>query len=95
MDNETGKSRGTGFICFKELSSCEECLQDYVCAVDVARTLESKREKGNTSNSILFKEPSLTASKSKFILQGRFLNIAKHVSKTDALKLRGIKYLFF
>ncbi|KAJ3227574.1 RNA recognition motif-containing protein [Clydaea vesicula] len=90
-DHVTGRSRGTGFICFKSIHHAQDCMEEFKKAVESAELLEStnndnskKLQAGRKQNSILVAEPSTTAASTPFVLAGRFLNISQAVSKTQA-----------
>ncbi|CAJ0905919.1 11819_t:CDS:2 [Entrophospora sp. SA101] len=71
-DKETGHSRGTGFVNFKETQDANNCLLD--------------KKELTYHKSILTPDPS-DSKVQKFTLQGRVLSIVKAVDRTEAKKL--------
>ena len=63
----------------------DKCLKEYSKATPEIETAPAARR--NTSKSLLVPEPALNSSSSPFILHGRFLNLSRAVSRTDAQKL--------
>jgi nucleolar protein 4 len=87
LDKVTKLSRGTGFVCFKELAKAKQCLQDYENAVEVAQLNAAPEEE--KKNSILV--PSIPESASEltknFMIDGRFVNVNESISRDIAQKI--------
>lgn len=90
MDHTTGHSKGTGFVSFFSKQDTEKCMAEYEKAYKLSgeshQDIANKRKFTNTK-SVLITEPSLNASTTPFILNGRFLNMSIAVSKEEASKL--------
>ncbi|KAJ3153342.1 RNA recognition motif-containing protein [Geranomyces michiganensis] len=100
MDRATGRSRGTGFVCYKTKEDAAACMTAYDQACKQSATLESftgapaapvdakhhhKNKKFAPTKSILAPEPSLTAvAATPFTLGARFLNVTFAVNRADA-----------
>ncbi|KAJ1565174.1 RNA recognition motif-containing protein, partial [Nowakowskiella sp. JEL0078] len=85
-----GKSRGTGFVCFHEKESADQCLSQYNAATAVIDTMQLSSEGSKFANksSILVPEPSATNTLTqKFTLDTRFLTLALAVERETAQKL--------
>ncbi|TPX72871.1 hypothetical protein SpCBS45565_g00065 [Spizellomyces sp. 'palustris'] len=100
VDKSTGRSRGTGFVCYKRQEDAAECLAAYDKASKTAALLEAESHVGDVdakaakrqkklqpSKSILMPEPSLTAGATPFLVGGRFLNITLAVNRKQAAEL--------
>ncbi|KND01588.1 mRNA-binding ribosome biosynthesis protein NOP4 [Spizellomyces punctatus DAOM BR117] len=100
VDKSTGRSRGTGFVCYKRQEDAAECLAAYDKASKAAALLEAENHVGDAdakaakrqkklqpSKSILMPEPSLTAGATPFLVGGRFLNITLAVNRKQAAEL--------
>ncbi|KAI8609849.1 hypothetical protein BC830DRAFT_1173203 [Chytriomyces sp. MP71] len=102
-DPTTGRSRGTGFICFFNKADADECMIAYEAAAkshallddalekpaeDLRGKKHKKDAKASQSKSMLVPEPSLTSAvTAPFILGERFLNLSVAVSKQESAKL--------
>ncbi|KAI9006137.1 hypothetical protein BC832DRAFT_531303 [Gaertneriomyces semiglobifer] len=73
VDRESGRPRGTGFVCFQNADDAHYCLAEYEKALQVSAAVTQ--------------EPSLTSGASPFILDGRLLNITLAVDRQQASKL--------
>ncbi|CAG8464871.1 695_t:CDS:10 [Acaulospora morrowiae] len=93
-DSATGRSRGTGFVCFVHKEHADECLSEakkiHHIAVD-SNELSSKKGKRKelVYKSILTADPS-DLQALKFTLRGRVLSVVKAVDKDEAHKLMEI-----
>ncbi|GAO51882.1 hypothetical protein G7K_5973-t1 [Saitoella complicata NRRL Y-17804] len=76
VDHSTGRSRGTGFVCFKEEEDSENCLY-----------AASKIRAPTSANSILL-PGEVDADSEKFMMEGRVLTVTAAVSREDADKLK-------
>lgn len=98
MDRESGRSRGTGFVCFKEKSSADQCLEEAEQLKNSTLTEESdafptdmmsnkqKKKTGVMHKSLLTPDIN-TGLAQKFTLQGRVLDVNRAVERTEANKL--------
>ncbi|KAG2173696.1 hypothetical protein INT43_005116 [Umbelopsis isabellina] len=98
MDRESGRSRGTGFVCFKEKSSADQCLEEAEQLKNSNLTEESeafptdmmsnkqKKKSGLMHKSLLTPDIN-TGLAQKFTLQGRVLDVNRAVERTEANKL--------
>ncbi|KAJ3111761.1 RNA recognition motif-containing protein, partial [Nowakowskiella sp. JEL0407] len=93
-DKETGRSRGTAFVCFYEKSSVEECLSTYASATAIYESTSTVPSTTTTSSqstqqkkSIIVPDASTSPITQKFTLDARFLNITVAVPRTTAEKL--------
>ncbi|KAI8801388.1 hypothetical protein BJ742DRAFT_716002 [Cladochytrium replicatum] len=97
VDKDTGRSRGTGFVCFFNKQDAEQCLEEYKKASDPTAALTDptpQPESGKKNNhlpksasqSILVREPSLNSSEHSrsFVIDGRFVNVTLAVAREDA-----------
>ncbi|CAO3690899.1 unnamed protein product [Umbelopsis ramanniana] len=98
MDKETGRSRGTGFVCFKERESADQCLQEAeqlknstindnseAFPTDMMSN-KQKKKSGIVQKSLLTPDIN-TGLAQKFTLQGRVLDVNRAVERTEANKL--------
>ncbi|BFZ65456.1 RNA recognition motif-containing protein [Saitoella coloradoensis] len=76
VDHSTGRSRGTGFVCFKEEEDSENCLY-----------AASKIRAPTSANSILL-PGEVDADSEKFMMEGRVLTVTAAVSREDAEQLK-------
>ncbi|KAJ3010994.1 RNA recognition motif-containing protein [Thoreauomyces humboldtii] len=97
MDRATGRSRGTGFVCFHKKEDADACLVAWDKAYKASASLQSynptpdpkaqKSKKLAPTVSILAPEPSLTAGLTPFTVGGRFLNVTLAVNRADASQM--------
>jgi len=92
-DAQTGRSRGTGFVCFKLLKDADECLKEAEISAKAALEISSqskmnesaKKKKRKIASSVSSITPDLPiTTSSKFILGGRLLSIARAVGRKEA-----------
>lgn len=98
MDKETGRSRGTGFVCFKERSSADQCLEEaeemkQSTLNDTSEAFptemmsnKQKKKSGIVQKSLLTPDVNTGLAK-KFTLQGRVLDVNRAVERNEANKL--------
>ncbi|RKO90936.1 hypothetical protein BDK51DRAFT_12925, partial [Blyttiomyces helicus] len=100
MDRTTGRSRGTGFVCYRHQPDAAACLAAYDAACKSTSLLDrqsmynrpkdapgKKKSSASSAPSILVPEPSLSSSSTPFLLDGRFLNVALAVPRGQADQL--------
>ncbi|KAJ2546400.1 RNA recognition motif-containing protein, partial [Coemansia sp. RSA 1933] len=96
-DQETGRSRGTAFVCFWESADAAKCLDEASKAQQLSEKLTnvpSAKLSDQRNKSVLLQEaPTGIDSTSKFVLDGRMLSIAKAVDREKAhdLATEGVK----
>jgi nucleolar protein 4 len=91
MDHQTGRSRGTGFVCFNQKEHAEACLDEASKSnQEIFGELEvnnkKKKRKELIFKSILTADPSDSLANT-FTLHGRVLSIVKAVDRNEADKL--------
>ncbi|RIA89613.1 hypothetical protein C1645_771894 [Glomus cerebriforme] len=91
IDHQTGRSRGTGFVCFKQKEHAEACLNEankvnQETFNELELNNKKKKQKELIFKSILTADPSDSLA-NKFTLHGRVLSIVKAVDKNEAHKL--------
>ena len=77
LDRFTGRSRGSAFVCFVHIKDADQCLKLY-------RTLPKNQTRDATS--LLLSEERKEGVISKFILQGRLLDVNETLTKEAATK---------
>ncbi|KAG8958673.1 RNA recognition motif-containing protein [Tulasnella sp. 419] len=88
LDKETGRSKGTGFVCFWKVADADR-------AVAEAETLRNEagaevmviEKKRSNPFSLLTPDPSSSLA-AKFVLMGRTLDVTRAVSRDEAGKLK-------
>ncbi|KAJ2823470.1 RNA recognition motif-containing protein, partial [Coemansia sp. 'formosensis'] len=87
-DPQTGKSRGTAFVCFWKPADAAKCLEDAQKAQELSEKLgsvPSSKLADQRNKSVLLQEASNSLdSSSQFTLDGRVLSIAKAVDRNTA-----------
>ncbi|KAJ2751633.1 RNA recognition motif-containing protein [Coemansia pectinata] len=87
-DPQTGKSRGTAFVCFWKPADAAKCLEDAQKAQTLSEKLGSVPSSmlpDKRNKSVLLQETSSSLdSSSQFTLDGRVLSIAKAVDRNTA-----------
>lgn len=90
MDAETGRSRGTGFVCFWNLADADKVVeQSNIIRTELAGAPEAAVSKKNpfAMASILTPDPSAPSAQS-LVLQGRTLDVVRAVTREEAGKLK-------
>ncbi|KAJ5610193.1 hypothetical protein N7510_006912 [Penicillium lagena] len=84
LDYETERPRGTGFVCFWKPEDATSCIREAPRNPD---TMAAKKDKSNqaTKHSVLQNENSDPSG--RYTMDGRVLQVARAVSKTEAGKL--------
>ena len=92
VDPTTGQSKGTGFVCFRNMSDARSCL--------LAAPKMRKQERDGSSNhsngiptSSVIQDDSIDTD-GRFTLEGRVLQVSQAVGRTEAAQLRdkGIEF---
>ncbi|WPG99667.1 putative rna-binding protein c4f6.14 [Acrodontium crateriforme] len=86
MDWETGRSKGTGFVCFYDSSSADDCLRNAPQRTMLSEADKAK-EKANAqpTNSIL--QNDMADPTGQYTLDGRVLQCSRAVEKGEANRL--------
>ena len=85
VDGSTGRSRGTGFVCFRTKADAKSCLMDAPRAQPTAIASKDKRGFEKASQTVL-EDESLDAS-GRYTLDGRVLQVSQAVDKSEAVRL--------
>ncbi|KAJ2782394.1 RNA recognition motif-containing protein [Coemansia interrupta] len=90
-DNQTGRSRGTAFVCFWSPADATKCLEAAGKAQESSGKLGSvptDKTLDQRTKSVLLQETSgVHDSSSQFVLDGRMLSVAKAVDRSTAHNL--------
>ncbi|RUS22492.1 hypothetical protein BC937DRAFT_88752 [Endogone sp. FLAS-F59071] len=100
MDKDTGRSRGTGFVCFKDKFHADACLEEAEKVQSMSRVEDTdvishqllsnkqKKQKGvlATGKSVLTPDPG-SGMTSAFMLHARVLDVVRAVERGEAGKL--------
>ncbi|CAE6376245.1 unnamed protein product [Rhizoctonia solani] len=91
MDHETGRSRGTGFICFWKKEDADAAIEE---AEAMAKELGTDQPAAGSSKvhnpfsmSLLTPDPSASLAK-RLVLHGRTLSVTRAVTRGEADRLR-------
>ncbi|KAJ1304999.1 hypothetical protein OPQ81_000042 [Rhizoctonia solani] len=91
MDHETGRSRGTGFVCFWKKEDADAAIEE---AEAMAKELGTDKPAAGSSKvhnpfsmSLLTPDPSASLAK-RLVLHGRTLSVARAVTRDEADRLR-------
>lgn len=90
MDAATGRSRGTGFVCFWNLTDADKVVeQSDIIRTELAGATETPVPKKNpfAMASILTPDPSAPSAQS-LVLHGRTLDVVRAVTREEAGKLK-------
>ncbi|KAH8996680.1 hypothetical protein EDB92DRAFT_1933612 [Lactarius akahatsu] len=90
MDAATGRSRGTGFVCFWNLTDADKVVeQSDIIRTELAGATEAPVPKKNpfAMASILTPDPSAPSAQS-LVLHGRTLDVVRAVTREEAGKLK-------
>ncbi|KAI0260752.1 hypothetical protein BC834DRAFT_899152 [Gloeopeniophorella convolvens] len=90
MDAATGRSRGTGFVCFWNLADADKVIeQSNILRAEMTGETEASLPKKNpfAMASILTPDPSALSAQS-LVLHGRTLDVVRAVTREEAGKLK-------
>ena len=87
VDPETERPRGTGFVCFRNIEDSISCVRDAPKQTDTVAQEKGKGNKGSSAvkHSVLQNENADPTG--RYTLDGRVLQVARAVSKSQATKL--------
>lgn len=87
VDPETDRSRGTGFVCFKDAGDAVSCVRDAPKQTDAIAPEKGKGGKAAAAvkHSVLQNENADQSG--RYTLDGRVLQVARAVSRSQATKL--------
>ena len=85
MEASTGRSRGTGFVCFRTKADAELCLQEAPVRKPPAPQAKNKKGDEKIQQSIL--EDEFLDESGRYTLDGRVLQISQAVNKSEATRL--------
>ena len=86
MDHSTGRSKGTGFVCFYDKADADTCLRGAPSKPSAPSQEKSKEGKpAQSSHSILQNE--MADATGQYTMDGRVLQISRAVDKSDANRL--------
>ncbi|KAA1472755.1 hypothetical protein DENSPDRAFT_801527 [Dentipellis sp. KUC8613] len=88
MDHETGRSRGTGFVCFWNIADADKAVeQSEILRMETAGKNDAPKKNPFSMPSILTPDPSARSAQS-LVLQGRTLDVVRAVTRDEAGKLK-------
>ena len=86
IDPTTGQSRGTGFVCFRNISDAKSCLLAAPRIKREDKGKDNKFSKGMSLTSII-QDDSVDAD-GRFTMAGRVLQVSQAVGKAEAIQLK-------
>ncbi|KAG9123801.1 RNA recognition motif-containing protein [Ceratobasidium sp. 392] len=88
LDKETGRSRGTGFVCFWKREDADSAIEEAEAMAKELGTNSNPAKPHNPfSMSLLTPDPSASLAK-RLVLHGRTLSVARAVARDEADRLR-------
>ena len=85
MDNNTGRSRGTGFVCFYNEDDARGCLRQAPRPENIIRGSSGRSGKSVTTQSLV--EDTQTDPFGRFTIDGRVLQVTRAVDRDEAHRL--------
>ncbi|KAM3419386.1 hypothetical protein BST61_g5315 [Cercospora zeina] len=86
MDHDTGRSKGTGFVCFYEKADADACLRS-APAKPTATTEEISKSGKHMQNAQSVLQNDMADPTGQYTLEGRVLQVTRAVGKSDAARL--------
>ncbi|KAI1317370.1 RNA recognition motif-containing protein [Mortierella claussenii] len=90
MDHETGRSRGTGFVCYFNKGAADNCMAEAEKVTAIVSPIQAENDKKKKNNFVkhTILQPDLPEDLAvKFTLNGRVLNVVRAVDKKSAATL--------
>ncbi|KAG9085736.1 RNA recognition motif-containing protein [Ceratobasidium sp. UAMH 11750] len=88
LDKETGRSRGTGFVCFWKREDADLAIEETeAMAKELGTNSTTTKPHNPFSMSLLTPDPSASLAK-RLVLHGRTLSVARAVAREEADRLR-------
>ncbi|KAF9901274.1 RNA recognition motif-containing protein [Linnemannia zychae] len=90
MDHDTGRSRGTGFVCYFNKGAADNCMAEAQKVAAIVNPIQAENDKKKKNNFVkhTILQPDLPEELAvKFTLNGRVLNVVRAVDKTSAVSL--------
>ncbi|KAI8599397.1 hypothetical protein EDD21DRAFT_161376 [Dissophora ornata] len=90
MDHDTGRSRGTGFVCYFNKGAADNCMAEANKVSAIVNPIQAENDKKKKNNFVkqTILQPDLPEDLAvKFTLNGRVLNVVRAVDKTSAVNL--------
>ncbi|KAG0312435.1 RNA recognition motif-containing protein [Linnemannia gamsii] len=90
MDHDTGRSRGTGFVCYFNKGAADNCMAEAEKVAAIVNPIQAENDKKKKNNFVkhTILQPDLPEELAvKFTLNGRVLNVVRAVDKKSAVTL--------
>ncbi|KAF9938412.1 RNA recognition motif-containing protein, partial [Mortierella alpina] len=90
MDHDTGRSRGTGFVCYYNKGAADNCMAEAERVAAIVNPIQSENDRKKKNNFVKHAvlQPDLPEELAvKFTLNGRVLNVVRAVDKKSAVNL--------
>lgn len=90
MDHDTGRSRGTGFVCYFNKGAADNCMAEAEKVAAIVNPIQAENDKKKKNNHVkhAILQPDLPEELAlKFTLNGRVLNVVRAVDKKSAVTL--------
>ncbi|KAG0378541.1 RNA recognition motif-containing protein [Mortierella sp. AD032] len=90
MDHDTGRSRGTGFVCYFNKGAADNVMAEAQKVAAIVNPIQAENDKKKKNNFVKHTvlQPDLPEELAlKFTLNGRVLNVVRAVDKTSAVSL--------
>ncbi|KAF9087100.1 RNA recognition motif-containing protein [Mortierella sp. AD031] len=90
MDHDTGRSRGTGFVCYFNKGAADNCMAEAEKVSAIVNPIQAENDKKKKNNFVkhTILQPDLPEELAlKFTLNGRVLNVVRAVDRKSAVTL--------